>query len=362
MDRSAIIFPPLREVLSAETVPELRKLAKGYYVEGTSKLKKAELIDAVTAALQERGRMEELLYVTDEQTWKLFRQIDEQGSVKLGTQKSVYYEILEELCYLRQYETEDGIVATMPLEIKKLFDEIVADGYAVQKERFDLIHAYALAAVNLYGIISQDDFVALFNQQNSEQVSVDECFPILVRHIAVGAPYCFWKEYLVSDEFEENEFQDVEDLAFRIGEKPRYIPDRSEFLRYADQGYFEHNAYTDALEQYLVETLHQNRMTARDIVEQIHYACMTEAGMQAVFDILEEYQIELRENQLRKVVDLIIGISNSTRLWSNNGHTPSELSGRAIRRPIIQAVSKKIGRNDPCPCGSGKKYKRCCGR
>lgn len=25
-------------------------------------------------------------------------------------------------------------------------------------------------------------------------------------------------------------------------------------------------------------------------------------------------------------------------------------------------VGKKIGRNDPCPCGSGKKYKKCCGR
>jgi preprotein translocase subunit SecA len=24
-------------------------------------------------------------------------------------------------------------------------------------------------------------------------------------------------------------------------------------------------------------------------------------------------------------------------------------------------VGKKIGRNDPCPCGSGKKYKKCCG-
>jgi len=23
---------------------------------------------------------------------------------------------------------------------------------------------------------------------------------------------------------------------------------------------------------------------------------------------------------------------------------------------------KKIGRNEPCPCGSGKKYKNCCGR
>lgn len=26
------------------------------------------------------------------------------------------------------------------------------------------------------------------------------------------------------------------------------------------------------------------------------------------------------------------------------------------------AVSKKVGRNEPCPCGSGKKYKKCCGK
>ena len=31
----------------------------------------------------------------------------------------------------------------------------------------------------------------------------------------------------------------------------------------------------------------------------------------------------------------------------------------AKQQPI--KVGKKIGRNDPCPCGSGKKYKRCCG-
>jgi len=24
--------------------------------------------------------------------------------------------------------------------------------------------------------------------------------------------------------------------------------------------------------------------------------------------------------------------------------------------------TEKVGRNDPCPCGSGKKYKKCCGR
>jgi uncharacterized protein len=27
-----------------------------------------------------------------------------------------------------------------------------------------------------------------------------------------------------------------------------------------------------------------------------------------------------------------------------------------------QRVTPKVGRNEPCPCGSGKKYKQCCGR
>ena len=27
-----------------------------------------------------------------------------------------------------------------------------------------------------------------------------------------------------------------------------------------------------------------------------------------------------------------------------------------------QRTTAKVGRNDPCPCGSGKKYKNCCGR
>ena len=35
-------------------------------------------------------------------------------------------------------------------------------------------------------------------------------------------------------------------------------------------------------------------------------------------------------------------------------------SAPSKREPIRKKVS--IGRNDPCPCGSGKKYKKCCGR
>lgn len=32
------------------------------------------------------------------------------------------------------------------------------------------------------------------------------------------------------------------------------------------------------------------------------------------------------------------------------------------RKSGTVVTGKKVGRNDPCPCGSGKKYKQCCGR
>ncbi len=32
------------------------------------------------------------------------------------------------------------------------------------------------------------------------------------------------------------------------------------------------------------------------------------------------------------------------------------------KKPVVRRASERVGRNEPCPCGSGKKYKQCCGR
>lgn len=44
----------------------------------------------------------------------------------------------------------------------------------------------------------------------------------------------------------------------------------------------------------------------------------------------------------------------------------TDIERQAIRREYNKGKTvvrkKKIGRNEPCPCGSGKKYKQCCGR
>ncbi len=81
---------------------------------------------------------------------------------------------------------------------------------------------------------------------------------------------------------------------------------------------------------------------------------------------------ELFENLMARIQEETLGllfrfeVEAPEKLERAERPRPERLSfsgggGGAPRRPV-QRNLKKVGRNDPCPCGSGKKYKKCCGR
>jgi len=47
-------------------------------------------------------------------------------------------------------------------------------------------------------------------------------------------------------------------------------------------------------------------------------------------------------------------------LGYNHNFYYKPVNEQIVVQPVVQSVNKKIGRNDPCFCGSGKKYKKCC--
>ena len=49
---------------------------------------------------------------------------------------------------------------------------------------------------------------------------------------------------------------------------------------------------------------------------------------------------------------------NKIRLWKLKGTSTNDAKANVIS----EVSSKVVGRNDPCTCGSGKKYKKCCGK
>ena len=79
-------------------------------------------------------------------------------------------------------------------------------------------------------------------------------------------------------------------------------------------------------------------------------------------DPLIEYKKEafnLFENLLYKLKNQLIGILTNIKIVNNNNTDP-QLNKKQSEK-LKKFASGKIGRNEPCPCNSGKKYKNCCG-
>ena len=84
-----------------------------------------------------------------------------------------------------------------------------------------------------------------------------------------------------------------------------------------------------------------------------------------------EYQIEashmfeelnhlIREDTVRRVYQTKVQVTPERVQTAKP--TEARLAGDGPRQPRRVKASQKVGRNDPCPCGSGKRYKNCCGR
>ncbi len=204
-----------------------------------------------------------------------------------------------------------------------------------------------------------------------------------------------------------DDFESYAELKAEQEGKPFYIPEKEELLKYQDDCYAEETKETLALGAFLRDKLKLKR--ADDVLSDLMLAARFEENdPQMVISDVERLagrgcfgSVE----RIREFFQYYFAMCNSTRIHSNRGFTPNEMRERLgnppctiefgpnisrslqkgemdigeLRRGIFgsdipvpwkasmlndleRVEQKEPGRNDPCPCGSGKKYKRCCGR
>ena len=81
---------------------------------------------------------------------------------------------------------------------------------------------------------------------------------------------------------------------------------------------------------------------------------------------VEEYSISSIDGQKYRRLELEDPEFHDMMVkWFNGGSKGRRMivagGGVTITGGFMEAASEHIGRNDPCLCGSGKKYKKCCG-
>ena len=80
------------------------------------------------------------------------------------------------------------------------------------------------------------------------------------------------------------------------------------------------------------------------------------------YDMFDEMVHFIREDTVRRMYQARINIPQQRKEVAEPKETNLEQAKTAGGPSGPKRVQKQVGRNDPCPCGSGKKYKNCCGR
>ena len=76
------------------------------------------------------------------------------------------------------------------------------------------------------------------------------------------------------------------------------------------------------------------------------------------YDMFEEMTESIREETVKALMHVRIEQKVEREQVAKETGTNKDDSANAP----VQRKTEKVGRNDPCPCGSGKKYKYCCGK
>ena len=80
------------------------------------------------------------------------------------------------------------------------------------------------------------------------------------------------------------------------------------------------------------------------------------------FDMFDEMVAAIREETARVMLTVELrSQENEPKREQVMKPTATSGDGTTKKQPVRKTAKQQVGRNDPCPCGSGKKYKKCCG-
>ena len=217
--------------------------------------------------------------------------------------------------------------------VKKLYAGIISSivkEYFTSADSITSIDYNAVNAVlrNLFGednIIKQEDIKSLDEEDMTELLTqkIDEIYQMRVeeaKKLNIEAEFNKIAKYLVLNTVNQKWMDHIDAItALKEGIGLRAY------------------AQTNPLEAYKIESFNMFEELVKAIREE---------SVKAVFS--------LKPKRKEQVVNVKM-TNNVTNLMTNAAgeDTPK-------RKPV--KAEKKIGRNDPCPCGSGKKYKNCCGK
>ena len=346
---------------------ELEQIAKLYGVKGAYKLKKAELVEALIEAIP--AGMANNLPMLDAEDIKLFEEVMKED-VQLEAEESpeAYYNLMElELVQLK--ETKEQKYLTVDEVIKEAYSKIDVGAIMPEIEANSVLRRYVMSVLNLYGVVSIDWAVELYNKYHQDVLTEERLVAFMKKDMRIACQSKVMEGYLVEETIYALDKNNFHDFLKVIIDKPYYTPSKELLVALEDETFYENTVAVEKLKAYLRANITQDEEMIEEAVTAVSMIARVDSDRtgkttELMLEEIANIGIEFKDlGQVNEVIKLLVAVVNNTRKWINKGFTPNELSPHKFDEQTGQKVKvMDVGRNEPCPCGSGKKYKKCCGK
>ena len=221
---------------------------------------------------------------------------------------------------------------------------------------------YIVALAHIYGVYSIEQLITVWQTYQTDKLPIENLMERLPQIVA-NQTGIQWNKTVIydhsfSDEQEAVSFYDQ--LASR--KIPYIMPTEKELAFYAEHTFNKQSPHYLNLHHF-IQLRGYDQKTEDNIMAEIDRAVLFGTRLEEVYESLAKIGLLFsKEEDVIVFVQLFQELSNGIRKWSYRGWTPDELNALQEETPKkIPVKTKKVGRNEPCPCGSGKKYKKCHG-
>lgn len=385
----------------------LKSFAGDFGLKKVSRLKKAELVEKIVEKLL---NPENMFYrnsiLTDKEIAVFEKGFD--GPVKIDDKD------FDSVCKLNEM---DLVVVSngeylVPCDVASVWKQVKGNEFEMYHKRASWVWKCLYWAEEMYVYTPIQTMLEVINVKKGFRMKAEE-LKEMFDHFPED---CLWtiklNDFFLSSIYVTN-MDELKSLRCAQMDKSYYIPTVAEVDEFYETGaLLSDKAYQDMF-RFLEKEMGLHHVEAEDILFDLWDKV---SGDDDPHGTLQWFWNQLdfeSEKQMEKIANLYMPLSNGTRMRVNRGHKPIELHEMASfgpgNMPVITAGSshaaemltqiapeiqqmefgldlesnagrvpvmefpngmdgamkmseKKIYPNDPCPCGSGKKYKKCCGR
>ena len=388
----------LHHILKAYDKESLVNYAKQLRLKKLSGLKKDELVERIANELMDPAVMRRRMAVFSPEQRRLFERAMEKSFVPSEDEMEDALILHEnDYAYLnRQNELH------IPIDVAVAYKELNTPEFQQYAKKMSWLAACLFFAENFYGVFEKSVLLDVYNNRKGYHLTYKELeelcedFPAdrTDCHLVKGQKFIVVETLAYTEQFREL-------LDIQTG-KVFYIPTADEVLDYSKNLYLSKEPAYERLRSFFQNeiglTYQEADMETAEVWEKVQWDTDLPELLQYLIDVMGG---TLDHRKIEKLVGLLQDANNNTRLMIHRGQTPNEIlrsqmpftkapvvvPGSSRMAEMLQELSpdlaamglnvdlesnaavvpagnttKKVYPNDPCPCGSGKKYKKCCGR